>query len=398
MGTIRLEGLPLTLLGFPAETITNRRFPDPALCRWDRIFLSPAMAPLLEDSPVETLEFLEDDNRSAILPDPVATLDGHPMYLSVKGVGSPVDPYSWRALDRAYAAELSDLPEVRGRLQASPPLASDRIFTGEAWLRGSPYGGQGLEHATTALRVSEEALGTTLAGFRIAPVMKVSLLPQALEDQLRSIYWYRKFPGRMAQELRLVPSNVRVYFHGKNTVGSNVRHLFGQFGLETNERALRFETNFVRSAVPMLTLFARTLSFDASRGRYRGLDFYDVWLDKDAVLAPDGTAFFVDLEGIEEVFVEAGEVREKIEDQVYRTLYEMMFAYEQIEGERTRRFGPGGSRRRHFAEILRRALVDDRFVRVVEDGHHLTVSIRNGCDEESFYTRFRLADGADGEL
>jgi hypothetical protein len=395
---IRLTGIPLPLSGYPAETIANRQFSDPSLARWDRFFLPQALEPLLDDPPLETLEFIEDDNRTAILPEPVATLDSHELYMSVKGVGSTVDPYSWRPLDRAYAAELSDQPDVRRRLQGAPPVASDRVLTGEAWLRGSPYGGQGLEHATTALRVSEEARGTSLAGFRIAPVLKVSLLPQELEDRLRSIYWYRKFPGRIVQELRLVPSNVRVYFHGKNTLGSNVRHIFDQFGVESNERALRFETNFVRSAVAMLTLFARTLSFDAARGRYRGLDYHDVWLDKDAVLAPDGTAFFVDLEGIEPVYVEASEVREKIEDQVYRTLYEMMFAYEQIEGERTRRFGPGGSRRRHFAEILRKAIVDDRFVRLVEDGPHLTISIRNGLDVESFYTPFRLADGAHGEL
>jgi hypothetical protein len=174
--------------------------------------------------------------------------------------------------------------------------------------------------------------------------------------------------------------------------------VFDLFEVDTNERALRFETNFVRSAVAMLTLFARTLRFDPARGRYRGLDYYDVWLDKDAVLAPDGTAFFVDLEGIEEVFVEPAEVRSKIEDQVYRTLYEMMFAYEQIEGERSRRFGPGTGRKAHFAEVVRRALVGDRFVRPVEDGPHLTVSIRNACDEESFYTRFRLADNSHGEL
>lgn len=390
--------MPLTLLGYPAETVTNRGFADRPLGQWDRCYLPPSVAGLLDGEPLETLEFIEDDNRSAILPDPVATIDGQELYLSVKGVGSTVDPYSWRALDRSYAAELSDDPEVQTRLRSKPPEAGERFLTGEAWLRGSPYGGQGLEHASTALRVSEEAHGTSLAGFRIAPVVKVCLLPQGLEDQLRSIHWYRKFSGRMAQELRLVPSNVRVYFHGRNTLGSNVRHVFDLFDVDTNERALRFETNFVRSAVAMLTLFARSLRFDPVRNRYRGLDFYDVWLDKDAVLAPDGTAFFVDLEGIEEVFVEPAEVREKIEDQVYRTLYEMMFAYEQIEGERTRRFGPGGSRRAHFAEVVRRAVADDRFVRPVEDGPHLTVSIRNACDEESFYTRFRLADGSHGEL
>jgi len=390
--------MPLTLFGYPAETVTNTRFASSDLARWDRIYLPAAVATLVDEPPLESVEFIEDDNRSAILPDPVATIDGQELYLSVKGVGSSVDPYSWRALDRAYAAELSDDPDVRRRLQASPPGDSDRMLTGELWLRGSPYGGQGLEHATTALRVSERARGTDLAGFRIAPVVKVSLLPLALEERLRSIHWYRKFPGRMAQELRLVPSSTRVYFHGRNTIASNVRHVFDQFGVDTNERAVRFETNFVRSAVAMLTLFARTMGFEAADGRYRGLDYYDVWLDKDAVLAPDGTAYFVDLEGITEVALEAREVRERIEDQVYRTLYEMMFAYEQIEGERTRRFGSLGTRKRQFESVLRRALETDRFVRPVDDGPHVTVEIRNNAEAQSFYTRFRLVDRSDGEL
>jgi hypothetical protein len=395
---VKLAGMPLTLLGFPAESITNRQFASSDLASIDRVFLPEALGALLDEPPVETRQFIEDDNRSAIVPDPIATVDGREFYLSVKGVGSTVDPYSWRALDRAYAAELADDRDVRERLQRSRPEATDRIVSGELWLRGSPYGGQGIEHAKTALRVSEEARLTDLGGFRIAPVVKVCYLPQTLEDRLRHIHWYRKYPGRMVQELRLVPSNVRVYFHGKNTIGTNVRHVFDLFQVDSNARALAFETNFVRSAVAMLTLFARTMAYDPARDRYRGLDYYDVWLDKDAVLAPDGTAFFVDLEGIEEVFVERSEVRERLEDQVYRTLYELMFAYEQIEGERTRRFGEGGSRKRHFAAILRAALADDRFVRLVDDGPNLELGIENKCGEKSFYTRFRVLDGSDGEL
>jgi hypothetical protein len=394
----RLAGHPLTLLGYPAEFRTNAQFLDRDLATWDRIYLPPALAGLMDEEPVETREFVEDDNRSAVAPIPVAQIDGQDFFLSVKGVGSAYDPYSWRALDRAYAAELSDDPDVRRRLQATRPEATDRILTGELWLRGSPYGGQGLEHALTALRVSEEAHGTDLAGFRIAPVVKVGLLPIALEERLRSIHWYRKFPGRMAQELRLVPSTVRVYFHGRNTLGTNVRHVFDQFGVSTDARALAFEENFLRSAVAMLTLYARTLRYDEVRGRYRGLDYHDVWLDKDAVLAEDGTAYFVDLEGIEPVWRDRAEVKEAIEDQIYRTLYEMMFAYAQIESERERRYGPGGARKLRFEAVLRRAIANDPFVRPVDDGPHFTVEVRNGAAEQGFYTRFRLADASNVDV
>ena len=390
--TLRLSGPPLPLLAFPAETITNRNFQRFDLGRLDRYFLPPTLAPLADGPEVDVLDAIEDDNRSAILPEPVAMLDGLPFYLSVKGVGSMVDPFSMRRLDSAYAAELTDDPDVRERLGR---LAGDRpggIISGELWLRGSPYGGQGLPHAMTALRVSERADLTSIGGFRIAPVVKIALVPKAVEARLRSIHWYRKYRDRLVQELRLVPSNVRVYFHSRNTVGNDPRHVFDLFSINSAGRAHEFEANFVRSGVALLTLFARTLAWDETRGRFSGLDFQDVWLDKDAVLAPDGTVFFVDLEGIDTVWVEREEVREKIEDQIFRSLYEFMFAYEQIEGERARRFGSEGSRKRRFESVVVDSLRDDPFVRTHVDARGLALEVRNRRGEKSLWFDFPLVD------
>jgi hypothetical protein len=388
----RLAGMPLELSAYPGSCLTNSRFQKFDLARLERFYLPRALTDLVDEPPLETLTFIEDDNRGAILPESVATLDGTEFYLSVKGVGSTIDPYSWRPLDRSYAAELSDDPAVRERLRRHPATDSDRAITGEVWLRGSPYGGQGLDHAATALKVSERADLTSVAGFLIAPVVKVCRLPETLQDQLRSIHWYRKYRGPFVQELRLVPSNVRIYFHGRSTVGQNVRHIFDLFSIDSSPRALQFETNFVRSTVAMLTLFARTLTFDATRGKYVGLDFDDVWLDKDAVLAPTGAAYFVDLEGIVEQAFDKDMIREKIEDQVHRSLYELTFAYEQIEGERRRRFETGGSRKGHFEGVLREALKDDPFVQVRADSGNVDLFIQNACEEESFYTTFRAID------
>ncbi len=388
----RLAGMPLELSAYPGPFLTNPQFQKFDLPRLERFYLPQALIDLVDEPAVETLQFIEDDNRGAILPESVATLDGTEFFLSVKGVGSTVDPYSWRPLDRSYATELSDDPVVRERLRRHPASDSDRAITGEVWLRGSPYGGQGLDHATTALRVSQRADLTSVAGFLIAPVVKVVRLPEKLETQLRSIFWYRKYRGPIVQELRLVPSNVRIYFHGRSTVGQHVRHLFDLFSIHSNAQALRFETNFLRSTVAMLTLFARTMAFDSARGKYVGLDFDDVWLDKDAVLAPNGSVYFVDLEGIVELGLDKDMIREKIEDQVHRSLYELTFAYEQIEGERRRRFGDGGSRRGHFGAVLREALKDDPYVQLRPEGGSLDLLILNRCEEESLYTTFRAVD------
>ncbi|MFZ1023745.1 MAG: hypothetical protein WAN87_06390 [Thermoplasmata archaeon] len=389
---IRLTGHPSPLAVFPAETITNRNFATSRLEAWDRFFLPPTMVPLADGAPLGSVDAIADDNRSAILPHPVATLDSIPFYLSVKGIGSGVDPFSLRQLDATYAAELSDDPEVQRRLQAPRGDQLGGFVTGELWLRGSPYGGQGLPHAQTALRVSERADLTSIEGFRIAPVVKIAFLPLALESRLRSIHWYRKYRDRFVQEIRLVPSNVRVYFHSRSTLGNNPAEVFDLFSIDSSPKAHAFEANFVRSGVALLTLFARTLAFDGAKGRYSGLDFEDVWLDKDAILAPDGTVFFVDLEGIAETSVERHAVREKIEDQIFRSLYEFMFAFEQIEAERARRFGSHGSRKRHFESIVVESLEHDPFVRAHHDARGLSIQVRNRMEEEPLYYDFPLVD------
>ncbi len=396
VGTMRLAGSPLTLAQYPARAITNPGFRGFDLAAFERLSLPTGLTGLMDAPPLGTVTLLEDDNRGAVSAEPVATLDGLGFHLSVKGVGSAIDPYSTRPLDAPSAALLTDDADVRRRLAApTVPVPEDeapRVLTGELWLRGSPYGGQGLEHATIALKVSERADLTSLEGFLIAPVVKVVLFPPELEERLRTLHWYRRFAGPMAQEVRLVPSNVRIYFHAKQTVGQDVRNVFDTFGVDSNAKALDFELHFVRSAAAMLTLFARTLRREASTDRYFGLDYHDVWLDKDAVLAPNGSVYFVDLEGIEEEPVEAGRVRERIEDQVYRSLYEFMFAYEQIEQERCRRFGEAGSRKAHLLALFTEGLREDRYVRARTRPGSAELEIRNRLGDERLNTTFPLVD------
>lgn len=392
-----VQGPELRLFEFAAETKTNRQFDRFDLASWDRVFLPGPLRALVDLPELAERRMVEDDNRSAIDPEPAATLDGLPFYLSVKGVGSAIDPFAQRPFDAVRAAELSDDPDCRARLLRAPP-GPGAMITGELWLRGSPYGGQGLPHGLTALRVSERADLTDLNGFRIAPVVKVAFLPLALEERLRSIYWYRRYRERFVQELRLVPSNVRFYFHGRKTVGSDIAHVFDLFHVDSPGRAHRFQTNFVRSGLALLTLFARTREYDPVRERYTGLDFSDVWLDKDAVIAPDGTVYFVDLEGIEPVRVEAADAAEKIDDQVFRSLYELMFAYEQIDQERARRFGEVGGRRRRFEALLEEALRDDPYFRCAVVDHSVVLEMRPAFPDERLKYAFPMLDRARGEL
>src|SRR6266700_1186510 len=260
-----------------------------------------------------------------------------------------------------------------------------RYLTGELWSRGCPYGSQGLEFASIAMKATEmsDSSTTSIHGFRIAPLVKIVKLPEALQKEVTQVYWYRRFRQAMVQETRLIPSNIRIYFHSDWTIGD-----------DTGD----FLKNFVKSGIAILTLFVRSMS-DNNNGTYSGLDFYDVWLDKDAVLAPDGTIFWADLEGLQAITIGGRDradlefnIEEKMEHQIYRTLYEFMYAYEQIERERVKRFSRITERKTQFEYILKDALKDDEIVDLHRSKDSLELVIGNILGEENLTKRFTILD------
>jgi len=390
-GILKLKGLPINLnLYEAAEIQTNKHFQGFSMPDFEKIYLSESMAPFTDLSSLGTKEFLVDEHRGAVSDTPVLTLDGTEFYLSVKGIGSTTNPFSHQLLGPSEMSNLLKDSALKERIENSDWKAP-RYITGELCLRGSPYGGQGLQHATVSLRVSEMADLTSIHGFRIAPLVKIVIFPENLEIRIKQLYWYRKFRGRIVQETRLVPSNIRIYFHSGSTIGGNIGSIFDLFGIDTDDKALVFLENFVKSGVAYLTLFSRTITKNQD-GTYSGLDFYDVWLDKDAVLAPDGTIFFVDLEGLEWITIPKKRVPEKIHDQIYRSLYEFMYAYEQIERERSKRFGNTPDRKTQFEYLLREALVDDEAVRLRREGESLGLVVGNILDDDSITEKFPIID------
>jgi hypothetical protein len=357
---------------------------------FERIYLPESMRPFTDLSPSGAKEFVIDDNRGAVSTTPSLKLDGTDFYLSVKGIGSTTNPFSRQLLGKAEICSLLKDTRLKDRIVRSEGKAP-RYLTGELWLRGSPYGGQGLQHATTSMRVSEMADLTSIHGFRVAPLVKAVFLPESLENEIKKVYWYRRFGGRMVQETRLVPSNVRIYFHSGSTVGGNASSVFDLFGIDESDKALEFLKNFVRSGIAFLTLFTRSMKSNED-GTFSGLDFYDVWLDKDAVLAPDGTIYFVDLEGLEWITARKKDVQEKIDDQIYRSLYEFMYAYEQIERERLARFGGMMDRKGQFEYLLREALKDDEVVGLAREGESLELVVGNNLGEQGLTEKFPIID------
>src|SRR2546430_3196770 len=60
---------------------------------------------------------------------------------------------------------------------------SPRYITGELCFRGSPYGGEGPQHATGSMKDSEMADLTSIHGFRIAPLVKIVHFPENLRSE-----------------------------------------------------------------------------------------------------------------------------------------------------------------------------------------------------------------------
>jgi len=388
---MKMKGLPLNLNMYEtSEILTNKHFQESKMSEFERIYLPDSMGPFTDLVPIGMQEFVVDDNRGAVSTSPCLEIDGTDFYLSVKGIGSTTNPFSHQLLGKAEICNLLKDSALKERIVNSKETAP-RYLTGELWLRGSPYGGQGLQHATTSMRVSEMADLTSIHGFRVAPLAKILFLPESLENEIKKIYWYRRFRGRMVQEARLVPSNVRIYFHSGSTIGGKTGSIFDLFGIDENDKALGFLKNFVKSGIAFLTLFTRSLTSNED-GSFSGLDFYDVWLDKDAVLAPDGTIYFVDLEGLEWITIGREKVQEKIDDQIYRSLYEFIYAYEQIERERSARFGDVTDRRVQFEYLLRDSLKDDEVIDFARGGESLELIIGNVLDERSIIGKFPIID------
>ena len=69
-----------------------------------------------------------------------------------------------------------------------------------------------------------------------------------------------------------------------------------------------------------------------------------------------------------------------------------MYAYEQIEIERVRRFGYAADRKLHFEYLLKDALKDDEVIELVRESDRLDLNIGNVLGEESLTKKFTIID------
>lgn len=307
---------------------------------------------------------ISDGNRCAIIPGVRATFAGREWLLSVKGVGASTP---------AYGDHEDDAHEP----------SSGRVFAGESWMGDAPYGGQGEKGASWALEITTLAgAEASLAGALVCPVVGFAEVPE--QEVRRDLYWYRRFRGPVMQEHRLVPSDVRLFHGGGRALGRDPEGSLRGLGVCDVEALDAFADRYLCSGLAALTLWARTAQECA--GGFEGLDYDDVWLDKDSVLGADGSLFLVDLESIEWAPATPRMTAEqRVERQLDRNFYEVMYGLDAMldvrDGwlERPRDLR---ARRESVATRIVLAARGDRFVEAIDvgDGIDLRVRMPGGRD------------------
>jgi hypothetical protein len=276
------------------EPILNPNFD--MIADWVRLYLSISVLQFHNAEEAKRNDpnnAIRDENRNAILPEKNIELDGRIYYLSIKGCGAYEDMIHGGAISVETLRYLCHQPHLLPKLNSV--TSGIGFILGESWMNESPYGAQGKENAFDELNISQLANPVSIHGAYICPVIGILPIPSIVENSAREFFWFRTYPDRFYQELRLVPSRTRLYFESDEVIDSP-ENIFALFDVTEAETLRNFELRFIRSGIALLTLFTRTLRVE--QGELSGLIYQDVWFDKDCIVAPDGTIHFADLEGL----------------------------------------------------------------------------------------------------
>jgi hypothetical protein len=349
------------------------------LSSWVNMYLGPGTAEL---HGVEGIAHpaIKDENRNAIVPGCSTEIDGRTYWLSIKGCGAQEDMFFGGEFTREkIAAACHDpalLPKVRGLHE---PVRG--FIMSETWMGESPYGAQGEDNARDGFEFSAlcNGNGMSINGAYICPTIALVPLAGPIEDAAKQFYWFRPHPGRYYQELRLVPSNTRLYFESPHVLSADPDATFELLGVTTPRAAQRFEINFIRSGIAILSLFARSCRV-RDGGGLEGLAFHDVWFDKDAIVAPDGTIHFADIEGLQWHQIPADRFSEVQRHDWDELAFEFLYALIRVDSHRAALEGihvPWPKQRESISTFLHIALDRDPFAYPRLSGNDLNVVVEN---------------------
>lgn len=340
----------------PGDKTINSQFKS---CKkWINAYIGPATAELhgINDSIIRAIK---DENRNAVLPDRSVKIQNNTFYLAVKGCGAYEDMFSGDLLtpskikqacrDNSYLDKIENLSTGQGFIMS------------ESWMGESPYGAQGHMNALDELAFSIVANGDSINGACICPVIGVIQLPLKIEEVARKFFWFRTYNDHFYQVLRLMPSNVRLYFESTKII-ADPNSIFSLFGLDSSKKIEQFELNFIKSGIALLSLYTRSAKKEGEN--VTGIVYRDVWLDKDCVVAPNGIIYFADLEGLIWKSVPLTKFKNLQTSEWQKLVFEFLFALVNIDSYRHELEGLSISwekQREELALFIQLALENDLF-------------------------------------
>jgi len=326
------------------------------LKKWIKSYVGPATAEYHELN-TKKHHAIKDENRNAILPEYKTEINGKTFYLSVKGCGAYEDMF--------FGSDLSPAKLKSACRDQSLIPKIEKLTTGigfilaESWMGESPYGAQGYINAFDELKFSNIAKYDSINGAHICPVIGVVQLPKFIEETARQFFWCRTYDKHFYQELRLIPSNIRLYFESSHTL-TNPSSIFSLFNIDSSESLEKFELNFIKSGIALLSLFIRSAKYVDNQ--ISGIIYQDVWLDKDCVVAPDGIIHFADLEGFIWKTVSKDKFIETQMGEWQKLIFEFLFALIKIDSYRHKLDGrnfPWSKQREELSLLIELALDND---------------------------------------
>ncbi|MFX1589317.1 MAG: hypothetical protein ACFFC1_14280 [Promethearchaeota archaeon] len=340
------------------------------LKKWIKTYLGPATAEFHEFKKNKHLA-IRDENRNAIIPKLNTEINGKKFFLAVKGCGAYEDMFFGGALNRlAIRRACRDFSLLSKIERLSTGLG---FIMSESWMGESPYGAQGKINGFDELNFSKLANLDSINGAHICPAIAVVQLPKKVEEVARNFFWFRRYKDHFYQVLRLIPSNVRLYFESNHTV-SNPASLFSLFGINDTKELEEFELNFIKSGIALLSLYIRSARIE--NGEVAGIIYQDVWLDKDCVVAPDGTIHFTDIEGLIWQKVPLNKFTEIQKKEWQKLVFEFLYALFQIDSFRHKKDGiqlSWSKQREELALLIQLALDKDIFAYTKNQNNNLII-------------------------
>ncbi|NHJ24251.1 MAG: hypothetical protein EAX89_06730 [Candidatus Lokiarchaeota archaeon] len=293
--------------------------------------------------------------------------------MSDKGCGAYQDMFFGGSLTLEKLRNTCRDPKALHRLAGLSKATG--FIMGESWMGESPYGAQGLVNGFDELEFSKVAEMDSINGAYLCPAIAVVQLPKEVEKAARNFFWFRTYKDHFYQVLRLVPSNIRLYFESDNVIAAP-SSIFELFGIKSLQDVEIFELNFIKSGIALLTLFTRSAKLQGNE--VSGICYQDVWLDKDCVVAADGIIHFADIEGFIWKKVSLNEYIQVQTKEWQKLVYEFLYALVQIDSYRhllENRQITWSKQREELAFMFYQALNKDFFTYSENKNQNLTIII-----------------------